>query len=68
MVAEDDPDIFAELLRAMRQRIDIGALLNTSFNLHGEPLVCTPDQAVRVFIETGADALAIGRFLVHRPA
>jgi carbamoyltransferase len=68
MVAEDDPDIFAELLRAMRQRIGIGALLNTSFNLHGEPLVCTPDQAVRVFIETGADALAIGRFLVHRPA
>ena len=45
-----------------------GAVLNTSFNIHGEPLVCTPREAVDVFLRSGADALAIGPFLVARPA
>jgi carbamoyltransferase len=44
----------------------VGAVLNTSFNIHGEPLVCTPAEAVRVYGECGADALAIGSFLVER--
>ena len=37
---------------------------NTSFNIHGEPLVCTPAEALDVFLRSGADALAIGPFLV----
>ena len=47
----------------MRDQIGIGAVLNTSFNLHGSPLVCSPREAIEVFVETGADALAIGPFL-----
>jgi carbamoyltransferase len=43
-------------------------VLKTSFNIHGEPLVCTPGEAVDVFLRSGADALAIGPFLVGRPA
>jgi carbamoyltransferase len=39
-------------------------VLNTSFNRHGSPLVCTPDDALDVLAATGADALAIGPFLV----
>ena len=39
-----------------------------SFNIHGEPLVCSPGDAVDVFLRSGADALAIGPFLVTRPA
>jgi carbamoyltransferase len=64
MVADDAPGPFAEMLRHMHTRIGIGAVLNTSFNIHGSPLVCTPEEALDVFIESGADALAIGPFLV----
>ena len=66
MVADDDRGPFAALLRDMRERIGIGAVLNTSFNLHGAPLVCTPLEAIEMFGEGGADALAIGPFLVRR--
>ena len=66
MIADDSPGPFAALLGRMRERIGIGAVLNTSFNLHGTPLVCTPGEAIEVFVETGADALAIGPFLSTR--
>jgi carbamoyltransferase len=42
-------------------------VLNTSFNIHGEPLVCSPADAVDVFLRSGADHLAIGPYLVARP-
>ena len=66
MVADEAPGPFAELLRTMRARIGIGAVLNTSFNIHGQPLVRAPGEAIAVFVESGADALAIGPFLVCR--
>ena len=53
-----------QLLREARRRWGVGAVLNTSFNIHGEPLVCSPAEAVDVFLRSGADALAIGPFLV----
>jgi carbamoyltransferase len=68
IVDDDDDRPFAEVLRLARERWGVAAVLNTSFNIHGEPLVCTPDQAVDVFLRSGADALAIGPFLVMRPA
>jgi carbamoyltransferase len=66
IIPDDDPGPFAALLREMRTRTGTAALLNTSFNIHGEPLVCTPAQALDVFRECGADALAIGPYLVRR--
>jgi len=66
IVRDDADDPFATLLREVRTRAGIGALLNTSFNIHGEPLVCTPAEALRVFELSGADALAIGSFLIRR--
>jgi carbamoyltransferase len=41
-------------------------LINTSFNVRGEPIVCTPTDAVRCFLNTGIDLLAIGSFLVFK--
>jgi carbamoyltransferase len=41
-------------------------LLNTSFNVRGEPLVCSPDDAVDGFLATGVDGLAIGNFLLEQ--
>jgi carbamoyltransferase len=66
MVADEAPGPFAALLREMRRRTGVGALLNTSFNLHGSPAVCTPVEAIEMFGNAGADALAIGSFLLTR--
>lgn len=60
------PD-FHRLISAFESRTGIPALLNTSFNVKGEPLVCSPRDALRTFFSTGLDALAIGSFLVIKP-
>jgi carbamoyltransferase len=65
-VSDDEPGCFAQLLREAKRRWQVGAILNTSFNIHGEPLVCSPAEAVDVFQRSGADALALGPFLVVR--
>jgi carbamoyltransferase len=63
-VPDDERTAYAELLRQAGQRWGVAAVLNTSFNIHGEPLVCSPGEAIDVFKRSGADALAIGPFLV----
>jgi carbamoyltransferase len=68
VVRDDDQGLFAALLRHARRHWGTGAVLNTSFNIHGEALVCTPAEATDVFRRSGADALAIGPYLVERPA
>jgi carbamoyltransferase len=66
IVDDTDPGPYSALLRAGRERWHVGAVLNTSYNIHGEPLVCSPAEAIDVFRRSGADALAIGPFLVER--
>ena len=66
IVPDDAPGRFADVLRALKARRGSGVVLNTSFNIHGEPLVCTPEDAAEVYIRTGADALAMGPFLTKR--
>jgi carbamoyltransferase len=63
MVSDDDAGPFGDLLRALRDRTGVGAVLNTSLNLHGSPMACTPDQALDVFEQGGADAIAMGPYL-----
>ena len=65
-VPDSDSSEYAELLRRAGRLWGVAAVLNTSLNIHGEPLVCTPAEAVDVFRRSGADALAIGPFLVSR--
>ncbi|HEY4240989.1 MAG TPA: carbamoyltransferase C-terminal domain-containing protein [Kofleriaceae bacterium] len=55
------------LLEAFGARTGVPVLLNTSFNVKGEAIVCTPRDALRTFFATGIDALAIGAFLVEKP-
>ena len=64
-IVPDDADTpFARLLSAVRTRLGAGIVLNTSLNIHGEPLVCTPAEALGVYVRSGADALAIGPLLL----
>lgn len=59
---------YRELLEEVERRTGLGVILNTSFNLHGEPLVCSPQDALRTFIETKADYIVLGDYLVTQPA
>jgi hypothetical protein len=42
-------------------------MINTSFNMHEEPIVCTPEDATRAFIDGKLDYLAMGDYLVQHP-
>lgn len=55
-----------ELLMAFGARTGVPVLLNTSFNVKGEPIVCTPEHAIACFLGTGIDVLAIQGFLVTK--
>lgn len=54
------------LLRAFRQRTGCPVLVNTSFNVRGEPIVCTPEDAWRCFMGTAIDSLAIGNCFLDK--
>ncbi len=57
---------FWRLLRVFESMTDCPVLVNTSFNVRGEPIVCTPSDAYRCFMRTHLDALAIGPYLVQK--
>ncbi len=67
-VSEASNPRFHALLRAFEQRTGVPILVNTSFNVRGEPIVCTPKDAVDAFFSTPLDALVIGRFLLQKAA
>jgi len=57
-----------DLLLRFEQATGSGVLINTSFNVRGEPIVCTPDDAYRCFMNTEMDYLIIGNFIIERLA
>jgi len=65
--AESNPR-FHRLLRAFEERTGCSVLINTSFNVRGEPIVCTPADAHRCFMRTGLDYLSLGPFLLAKDA
>ena len=66
-VRRDQNPRYYDLLRAFQRRTGIPVLVNTSFNTRGEPIVCTPRDAVESFWTSPLDALAIGSFLLEKP-
>ena len=64
--ADSNPRYY-QLLKAFESHTGVPVLLNTSFNIKGEAIVCSPRDALRTFWSTGIDALAIGSFLVEKP-
>jgi len=57
---------YYRLIKYFEEITGIGAILNTSFNLHGEPIVCSPFDALRTFELSDLDYLALGQYLVHK--
>jgi carbamoyltransferase len=62
---EQNP-LYYDLLRAFQRRTGVPVLVNTSFNTRGEPIVCTPRDAVECFWTSPLDALVIGSFLLEK--
>jgi carbamoyltransferase len=58
---------YYDLLAAFKKRTGVPVLVNTSFNTRGEPVVCTPRDAVECFWTSPLDALVIGSFLLEKP-
>ncbi len=54
------------LLTCFHQRTECPVLVNTSFNVRGEPIVCTPEDAYRCFMATDMDVLVVGRAIVRK--
>ena len=65
--AETNPRFHA-LLEAFDRRTGIPVLINTSFNVRGEPMVSNPKAAIEAFFSTPLDALVIGSFIVRKPS
>ncbi len=62
---EGNPLLYDLLLR-FEESTGCGVLVNTSFNVRGEPIVCTPDDAYRCFMNTEMDFLIMGSFVIER--
>jgi len=59
--------LFHDLISAFGERTGVPVVLNTSFNLNGEPIVESPADAIRTFMSSGLDALVMGRHLLLKP-
>ena len=64
--ADDHPD-FNRLLKSFKQRTGYGVLVNTSFNVRGEPIVCTPQDAYLCFMRTEIDVLVMEDCILLKP-
>ena len=57
---------FKELLQHYEKKYDCPVILNTSFNVKGEPIVESPEDAIKTFYSSGLDVLVINNFIVEK--
>lgn len=65
-VSRDTNPRYWQLIDTFRQRHGCPVIVNTSFNVRGEPIVCTPDDAYLCFMRTDMDHLVLGDFILHK--
>jgi len=66
-VHPDTNPLFHKLISEFKAKTGVPILINTSFNVRGEPIVCTPEDAFRCFMATGLDLLVIGNCVLKKP-
>ncbi len=59
---------YYDLIKAFERRTGCAVVVNTSFNVRGEPIVCTPEDAYRCFMRTHIDVLVLGPFVLEKSA
>jgi carbamoyltransferase len=62
---ETNPDYY-DLIREFERQTGCGVIVNTSFNVRGEPIVCTPEDAYRCFMRTHIDVLVLGPYVLDK--
>ena len=65
-VHKETNERYWRLISTFKERTGYGVVVNTSFNVRGEPIVCTPEDAYRCFMRTEMDCLVIGDFLFEK--
>jgi carbamoyltransferase len=65
-VAKSEHPVFYNLLNAFHKKTGCAVLVNTSFNVRGEPIVCTPKDAYTCFMRTEMDVLVINNFVMFK--
>ncbi len=65
-VSPDNNPRFYEVIKAFEKQTGYGVIINTSFNVRGEPIVCTPEDAYRCFMRTEMDYLVLGSFVLSK--
>jgi len=65
-VSKETNPRYWQLIDTFRQKTGFGVIVNTSFNVRGEPIVCTPDDAFRCFMRTEMDYLVMGDYLFDK--
>ena len=65
-VTREDNEGYYDIVKKFEAKTGIGGLLNTSFNLHGEPIVCTPEDGISTLLRSKIDYLAVSDYLVWR--
>ena len=67
-VSRETSPRYHSLIKAFEDLTGYGIIINTSFNVRGEPIVCTPEDAYRCFMRTEMDYLVLGSFLLDKKA
>lgn len=65
-VSEDDSPLYYRMIRAVGDKTGYAVVINTSFNVRGEPIVCSPEDAYRCFMRTGMDFLVMENFILDK--
>lgn len=65
LIRKDNPKYY-DLVKAYQKKTKIPIIINTSFNVRGEPIVCTPEDAIQCFLKTNIDYLVIENFIVKK--
>ena len=67
LVRKEVEPLYHQLIEEFEKLTGEGVILNTSFNVRGEPVVCEPREAIRCFYDTGLDVLVLGKYIVTKP-
>jgi carbamoyltransferase len=67
VVDQESNPAYHSLIKRFGELTGRAAVLNTSFNIHGEPIVSTPEQAINVLNRSGLQYLALGNYLIYKP-
>ena len=65
-IAQEDHPLYYGLIEEFERQTGCPVIINTSFNVRGEPIVCTPQDAFRCFMRTEMDYLVMGSFLLDK--